>query len=564
MLAGSFVRLIDRSIDCLLDCLCCEVSSGVDGQCIGSSSSQQFEYLANGTCLPCPSSCSSCLAVADDVRYPCTVCAEGFIYIANPRSALTAGGRCVTGCDDLGLQAMSHDSSRVRLTTGAGDPRTTSSEGRLEVWYSDRWWSVCDDRWTMTNTDVVCREMGLGRAISFIPRYNAANLWTAMSTVLMGFDDVECDVTARSIFECSHAPFGFPPDCDEQQTIGLRCAGSAGNNDYCVESCPVGHFPDVSSSSGCESCDVVGCLVCSSEGVCSRCEQPLWLLNQTSETCVHSCPPGYYGNTATRTCHTCDAACLTCADGISGTSCTSCHVTLALYDGACVEECPRDRLLWNITSAVCVNQCPRGSYRRMTSPSPLCLPCATTCQQCLGVADNCTSCVTSGHMLVTRGNRVTSCEPRCPVGQYPAVDKRCVHCDDSRCGRCYVGGQYCSSCIDQSYLLEMGRCLSSCSSGLYPNPNKACLPFCPRGQYSDQSGRCQPCSAPCQDCLSSTVCVTCQPGYYLLTNQRTCVSQCGRGLVQYSRNDDVSIRLIGGLLPLDGAVQHFSSGNVTQ
>ena len=438
-------------------------------------------------------------------------------------------------------------------------PGTTVSEGRLEVRYSGRWWSVCDDRWTMTNTDVVCQEMGLGRGISFTPRYNAANLWTAMSTVTMGFDDVDCDVSATSIFECRHAPFGFPPDCEEQQTIGLRCAGAAGNSDYCVESCPAGQFPDTASSR-CRSCDAFGCLVCLSEGVCTRCEQPLWLLNQT---CVQSCPQGYYGNTATRDCRQCDAACLTCADSFSGTTCTSCHVTLALYDGACVEECPRDHLLWNVTSSVCVNQCPDGSYQLMTSLSRLCLPCSATCRQCFRLADNCTTCVTSGHVLVTRGNGVTSCEPRCPVGQYPDVDEHCVRCDDSRCGRCYVGGQHCSSCIG---LLEMGRCVSSCSAGLYPNPDRVCLPFCSRGQYSDQSGQCRSCPSPCQDCVTSDVCVTCHPGYYLLTSQRTCVSQCGRGLVQYSspRDGDVNIRLVGGLLPLDGAVQVFTQGNVAQ
>jgi len=521
----------------------------------------QFQYLANGTCLPCPSGCSSCLATADDVRYPCTVCHQGFVYVANPQSALTAGGRCATSCDNLGLLATSRDSSRVRLTTSVDDPGSRASEGRLEVWYGGRWWSVCDDRWTMTNTDVICQEMGLGRGVASTPRYNSANLWTAMSTITIGFDDVDCDVTATSIFECRHAPFGFPPDCDQQQTIGLRCAGSAGNSDYCVEACPVGHFPD-DANSRCRSCDVIGCLVCSSEGVCTRCEQPQWLLNQT---CVQSCPPGYYGNTATGSCDRCDAACLTCADGISGTSCTSCRVAQALNDGACVEECPRDQLLWNMTSAVCVNHCPRGSYQVVTSRSRICVPCFATCRQCVGVADNCTDCVTSGHVLVTRSNGVKSCEPRCPPGQYPRVDKHCVPCDDSRCGHCYMGGHVCSSCIDQSYL-EMGRCVNSCSNGLYPNPGGTCFPFCPGGQYSDQSGQCQPCQIPCRHCLSADICVTCQPGYYLLTNQRTCVSSCGSGLVPYSsrRNDDVNIRLVGGLLPTDGAVQLFARGNVAK
>jgi len=212
------------------------------------------------------------------------------------------------------------------------------------------------------------------------------------------------------------------------------------------------------------------------------------------------------------------------------------------------------------------NQCPDGTYQRITSKSRLCLPCSATCRECLGVPDNCTACVTSGHVLVTHGNAMTSCNRRCPAGDFPGVDNRCVHCDDSRCAACYVGGHYCRSCDDSSHLLEMGRCKISCSIGLYPNPGRVCLPFCPRGQYPDQSRQCRPCPAPCLDCLSASVCVTCQPGYYLLTNQRTCVSQCGRGLVPYAgaRHNDVMVRLVGGLLPVDGAVQVFARGNLIQ
>lgn len=543
------------------------MSTVADTSCTDSSSNtpsvtQQFEYIANGTCLPCPLGCSTCLAAADDVLYPCSVCSVGFIYVANPHSALTAGGRCVADCDDLGLVAWQIDSSRLRLTTRSSDTSqaTQVSEGRLEVWYGSQWWSVCDDRWTMTNTDVVCREMGLGRAISFTQRYNAANLWTAISTVHMAFDDVVCNVTASSFYECIHAPFGFPPDCDEQQTVGVRCAAAPGNSARCVASCPVGQFADAAGSS-CRRCDVTGCLVCPSEGVCTRCEQPLWLLNQT---CVTSCPPGYYGY-AGSTCRRCEAPCATCADGISGRTCTSCDVTLALDDSACVEQCPPDRLLWNVTSSVCVHSCPDGSYQPvMTSPSSLCLLCSAACKRCFGVADNCTDCATSGHVMVSRSSDVTSCESGCPVGQFPGVDNHCVECEDDRCARCYVGGQHCLACIDSSDLLEMGRCVQSCSSGLKPNPNRICLPFCPAGEYLDLSGQCQPCTPPCQDCLSAAdVCVTCQPGYYLLTNQRTCVSQCGRGLVQYSNAliGDVSIRVVGGLLPSDGAVQLFTQGS---
>jgi len=159
-----------------------------------------------------------------------------------------------------------------------------------------------------------------------------------------------------------------------------------------VAECPVGQF---ATGARCRSCDVIGCLVCPSEGVCARCEQPLWLLNRT---CAASCPPGYHGNTATRACDRCDAACRTCADGVSASVCTSCHATRALNDGACVDECPRDRLL---SRAACVHQCPQTSLCNvvLNSGTSHHIPCLSVC---LSVCHKSVFCETSGQIEIGR------------------------------------------------------------------------------------------------------------------------------------------------------------------
>ena len=43
----------------------------------------------------------------------------------------------------------------LRLTSGKG-----SHEGRLEVYYSGQWGTICDDGWTELNTQVACRQLG--------------------------------------------------------------------------------------------------------------------------------------------------------------------------------------------------------------------------------------------------------------------------------------------------------------------------------------------------------------------------------------------------------------------
>ena len=54
------------------------------------------------------------------------------------------------------LEVLECTDGRVRLVDGP-----TATEGRVEVCQGGRWGTICNDHWTVEDTDVVCGELGL-------------------------------------------------------------------------------------------------------------------------------------------------------------------------------------------------------------------------------------------------------------------------------------------------------------------------------------------------------------------------------------------------------------------
>ncbi|XP_015421655.1 PREDICTED: R-spondin-2 [Myotis davidii] len=88
-----------------------------------------------------------------------------------------------------------------------------------------------------------------------------------------------------------------------------------------------------------------GCLSCSKDNGCSRCQQKLFFflrregMRQYGE-CLQSCPSGYYGHRAPdmNRCARCRIE--NCDSCFSKDFCTKCKVGFYLHRGRCFEECP--------------------------------------------------------------------------------------------------------------------------------------------------------------------------------------------------------------------------------
>ena len=532
---------------------CVSLVTGQGALTFGGGPCPDREYLftSNNTCLNCPFTCQSCLSDTSDRHNPCINCNSGFGFSRSPTSQFvseTAGGKCVP-CSII-LKVTSEGTRRLALYVPDANQQL---EGRVEVFYSGKWWSVCDDLWTDTNTNVICRELDMGHGVEFYKNYD-----TLYSGVLPArdviFDDIQCLPGDTSLFQCQRLP-AWSHSCSRTETVGVRCSGPE-NRRRCVadSECPVGQYAD-NTTKVCMQC-VEGCLQCERRAnTCKMCEEPFFLL--MNETCTRECPRGHYGNTRLRTCARCSPSCQTCSTGKRNDVCLTCHKGEVLFHTECLTTCPVNSFSMQASRdapVLCVERCPDGFYHGQRQ----CVECDSTCMTCTGQSDNCTSCVTGD--VLSRRSASGKCRSSCGQGYFPSVEAVCEQCRDPNCQVCLVGGLYCDTC-QPGFLLQFAQCVEECSFGFYKGSG-TCLDNCPVGQYGNQdSGKCEPCHAQCRRCQGAGTesCLSCSTGYYLAAGGG-CVRDCGDNAVATSSGQTGNVRLMGGTTSLEGRVEIFHQG----
>ena len=92
-----------------------------------------------------------------------------------------------------------------------------SEQGRVEVFYSGEWGTVCDDYWDINNARVVCRQLGYATAVS-APQ--SAHFGSGSGRIWL--DDVHCVGTETSIVTCPHGGWGTH-NCGHSEDASVVC-----------------------------------------------------------------------------------------------------------------------------------------------------------------------------------------------------------------------------------------------------------------------------------------------------------------------------------------------------
>jgi len=96
---------------------------------------------------------------------------------------------------------------------GSGHAR----EGRLEVYHSGSWGTVCDDGFNDAAARVVCHSLGFG----YVGGNKSAKDY-GVGTGTIWLDDVQCGGTESHLGECSHAQWGVH-DCGHREDVAVLC-----------------------------------------------------------------------------------------------------------------------------------------------------------------------------------------------------------------------------------------------------------------------------------------------------------------------------------------------------
>lgn len=100
---------------------------------------------------------------------------------------------------------------------------TRQSEGRVEIYHSGQWGTVCDDGWDLREAQVVCRQLKFLGAKSVV---TGEEIYGKASGPIW-MDDMECTGTEKYLHTCKFQGWGVT-DCSHKEDVGVVCDTAEG------------------------------------------------------------------------------------------------------------------------------------------------------------------------------------------------------------------------------------------------------------------------------------------------------------------------------------------------